>query len=84
MTRYDIAKRNEKALREISAAGLKISDARGLAIYEDIMRLSREGFKMTYCVYYASERYGMSEPNVWRLIQHFRTEVDVVAAAIAE
>lgn len=74
-TRADIARRYGEVLRACASAGVRVEDWRNVQIYDDIMRLRRDGLKMEYCVNYASEQYAISTARVWRLLRHMKARV---------
>ena len=74
-TRADVARKYAEVLRDCATAGVRVEDWRNVIIYDDIMRLRRDGLKMEYCVNYASETYAVSTARVWRLLRHMKARV---------
>lgn len=74
-TRYEVARQYAPLLRELATAGVSVDDWRSVAIYEEVMRLRRDGLKMEYCVTYVSSVFAISEARVWRTIRRMRTKI---------
>ena len=67
MTRYELIKAAESILRMCDNAGIAPSEARYLPVYEDWLRLTREGHKKVWILAYLSQQYGISEATVKRI-----------------
>jgi hypothetical protein len=67
MTRYELIKAAESILRMCDNAGIAPSEARYLPVYEDWLRLTREGHKKVWIMAYLSQQYNISEATVKRI-----------------
>lgn len=67
MTRYELIKAAESILRMCDNAGIAPSEARYLPVYEDWLRLTREGHKKVWILAYLSQQYNISEATVKRI-----------------
>lgn len=72
---YEAISFNREILERLSKCGVKIEDCHWLELYEDFNKLVAEGNKVTYAVAVMSERYGISERQVYKIIKRFRNTV---------
>ena len=74
MTIYEILSFHRELLRRLCNVGIKPSDYRFVALYEDYMRTKREGDKTTYIVAILAERYAVCERKVYDIIRRMSAE----------
>ena len=74
MTIYEILSFHRELLRRLCNVGIKPSDYRFVALYEDYMRMKREGDKTTYIVAILAERYAVCERKVYDIIRRMSAE----------
>lgn len=75
MKQYQAMKKCSRTLRRLALAGVSMTDVLWLEVYEEWLRLKREGHKVTYIVYYLSDQYGLSEMSVYRLVKRMERKV---------
>lgn len=71
-TVYDIVKANANVLHQLTSAGASAEDYKNIPLYEEFVRLTRDGLKTTYVVIHLCQEYELSERSVWRIIERFR------------
>lgn len=75
MKAFELLTINQGILQLMKDASLDISDIKYLPMYQDYVRLVKEGHKKTYIVQYLSDEYEISCRNVYRVIEKFSAEV---------
>lgn len=68
MTQYEALRFAESALRMLTDGGVDAKDVKYLDMYDDFVRLSGEGHKRTYIMYYLAERYGCDRATIYRVV----------------
>lgn len=74
MNIYEAIKINEKFLKLMSKYGIKANDYKYIELYEDYKKMKAGGDKVTYISSVMSNKYGMSERSVFRIISRFGKE----------
>ena len=72
MTIYEILSFNRELLRRLCEAGIKPDDYRFAGLYEDYIRMKRDGEKTTYIVAVLADRYGVCERKVYGIIRRLQ------------
>ena len=62
-------------VEKILTTGINLNDIQYLDLYNDYVRMKKEGHKVTYLVAYLSEQYEVSERKVYQLVRSFESEV---------
>lgn len=75
MKAFELLALNQGILKLMKNASLDISDIKYLPMYQEYVRLAKEGHKKTYIVQYLSDVYEISCRNVYRVIDKFSSEV---------
>ena len=75
MTRYELMKATESVLRMCDEAGIDPKEARYLPVYEEWVRLNKEGHKKVWILAYLSQQHSISEATVKRIARKFRKKV---------
>ena len=76
----DLVKFSGEMLKRLHDFGISTDDYQYMQMYEDFERMRLEGHKTTYIVAYLSERYGMCERKVYKIVRRFRQECQIGAA----
>ena len=71
-TVYNLVKANADVLKKLTSAGASAEDYKNIELYEEFVRLTREGLKTTYVVVHLCQEYELSERSVWRIVERFR------------
>lgn len=72
---YEAISFNREILERLSTCGVKVEDCRWLDLYNDFNKMVANGDKVTYAVAVMSERYNISERQVYKIIKRFRSTV---------
>lgn len=75
MTRYELIKAAESVLTICDGAGISPNEVRYLAVYEDWVRLTKEGHKKVWILAYLTQHYGISEATIKRIARKMRKKV---------
>ena len=65
-------------LKRLHESGIRIDDYKYLGLYEEYVAMRKKNEKMTYCVAYLSDKYGLCERKVYKVISHFETTAENV------
>lgn len=71
MTLYEILNFNKEMLQKLQSLGVKIEDCRYIELYDDYIRMYRQGDKVTYIVSVLAANYGICERKVYAIIKLF-------------
>lgn len=71
MTIYELLKFIGEPLERLTSAGVKSSDYKYVALYEDYVEARKTGEKVGYVVAILAERYGVSERTVYDVVKRF-------------
>jgi hypothetical protein len=71
MTVYELIKTLESSVRMLDKAGVTVNDIRYLEMFEDYVRLKKEGHKSVYIIGWLSDVYDISESTVWKWIRRY-------------
>ncbi len=71
MTLFEILNFNKELIDRLVSIGFKLEDLRYIELYSDYERMRKQGDKVTYIVSYLSEKYGVSERNIYKIIKRF-------------
>lgn len=75
MTHYELIKAAESILRMCDAAGIVPSEVKYLSVYEDWVRLTKEGHKKVWILAYLSQQYDISEATIKRIARKMAKRV---------
>lgn len=75
MTRYELIKSAESILKICDAEGIVPNEARYIAVYEDWVRLTKEGHKKVWILAYLAQQYQISEATIKRIARKFAKRV---------
>ncbi len=69
MTHYELLKSAATICKILASNKVKTADVCFVPLYEEYERMKGEGHKMTYIVFYLSEKFDVSEAAVYRIIK---------------
>lgn len=75
MTNYELLKVNESVCRAVVINGVCVEDVQHVEMYENFIRMEREGHKKTFIVAYLCEQYGVSEATIYRVASRMSRNV---------
>ena len=67
----DLVKFSGEMLKRLHDFGITTDDYRYLPLYDDFERMRSEGNKTTYIVAILSQRYGICERKVYKVVRRF-------------
>lgn len=76
----EILKLGQNILKTLQKARIRIEDVRYIGLYEDYQSIMNDGYKKSYAIAVLSERYNISERQVYYLLKRFETDCKVDAA----
>ena len=71
MTVYELIKTLESSVRILDKAGVTVNDVRYLEMFEDYVRLKKEGHKTVYVIGWLAEVHNISESTVWKWVRRY-------------
>ena len=75
MNGYELLKVGSALLDAMAKVGLNVSDAKYIYMYEDYLAMTEEGHKKIYIVSKLSEKYQISERNIYYIIHKLSSSV---------
>ena len=75
MTQYELLKTAESLLVVLMSNDVDANDVKYLEMYQEYMRLKKEGHKVCYVVYYLSQQYECSEATVYRVVKRMTQKI---------
>lgn len=77
MIAYELLTANKSLLEHMISLSVDVADVRHLDMYREYLRLSGEGHKKTYIIQYLSDEYGVSDRNIYRVIDKLSATIDL-------
>lgn len=77
MTRYEIIKMNEQLFKLMKKNSIDIGDVQYLALFEEYKRMKAKKHKVSYIVYFLSDKYDVTERGIYKIIKRFGERVKV-------
>jgi hypothetical protein len=77
---FEALKIGRELLKMLHDSCIKIEDCRYIGLYDDYLELVGKGHKKAYVVAVLSERYGISERKVWKILSSFGKDCTIGAA----
>lgn len=77
MKQYDLIKSAASILNIFAKNNIDIKDVHYLKLYEDYVRLKREGHKITYIVYYLVQQYSVAPATVYRIAKRMERDLSL-------
>ena len=75
----EILKLGQIWLKLLQKSCIKIDDLQYLPMYDDYNRLVKKGYKKSYAILHLSEKYGVSERQVYYLLKKFSSDCTICA-----
>lgn len=72
MTTFDVICFNQELMDRMNKLGIKLNDTQYMELYKEYSRMLENNEKTTYIVRALSERYNVSERNVYKIIKRFK------------
>lgn len=70
---------NRELLKRLQAVGIRLEDTQYIDLYTDYIRLLNQGEKVSYVVAMLSEKYSVSEREVYTLVKRFQSDCKMTA-----
>ena len=77
MTVYEFILLNRYMLDAINNASIELKDIKYICLFEEYNKMLSEGFKMTFSISSLSEKYSVSERQVYRIINKFSKSIEL-------
>lgn len=77
MTRYEIIKLNEQLFRLLNDNGIDTKDLNYLPMVEEFRKMKSKKHKVNYIVVYLSNKYGITERGIYKIVKRFGERVKV-------
>ena len=75
MKTYELIIFHKELLERVSAAGIRLDDARYAGLYAEYAAMRQEGGKVSYIVALLAGKYRVSERKVYNIIKKMETDV---------
>lgn len=72
---YELLSFNKELLFKIHIAGLKVDDYKYVNLYTEYLHLKNEGEKVTYIINHLSDKYAVSERQVYSIVRRMQKEI---------
>lgn len=77
MRTYEFVMTHKDVLEQMANLSIKPNDVKYLELYQEYMRLDKEGHKKTYIIQYLSDEYNVDERTIYRVVNRFSQEVEI-------
>lgn len=77
MTRYEIIKLNEQLFRLLNDNGIDTKDLNYLPMVEEFRKMKSKKHKVNYIVAYLSNKCGITERGIYKIVKRFGERVKV-------
>ena len=78
MTVFDLIKVYEGPINVLNDANVNLSDVRYIKLFNEYLRMQKEGHKLTYIVAFLVDEYSVGQATVYRIIEKFSKPVKVL------
>ena len=78
MTVFDLIKVYEGPINVLNDANVNLSDVRYIKLFNEYLRMKKEGHKLTYIVAFLVDEYSGGQATVYRIIEKFSKPVKVL------
>ena len=78
MTVFDLIKVYEGPINVLNDANVNLSDVRYIKLFNEYLRMKKEGHKLTYIVAFLVDEYSVGQATVYRIIEKFCKPVKVL------
>lgn len=77
MTRYEIIKINQHLFQILNNNGIDTKDLQYLQMVEEYKQLKSKKHKVNYIVCFLSEKYGITERGIYKIVKRFGERIKV-------
>lgn len=77
MTVFDLIKVYEGPINVLNDANVNLSDVRYIKLFNEYLRMKKEGHKLTYIVAFLVDEYSVGQATVYRIIEKFSKPANV-------
>ena len=78
MTVFDLIKVYEGPINVLNDANVNLSDVRYIKLFNEYLRMKKEGHKLTYIVAFLVDEYSVGQATVYRIIEKLSKPVKVL------
>ena len=76
MTRAEIVEFNKEILQKLKNAGIRLEDYKHCDLYRDYVEMSRTERNRKVIILTLSQRYGITDRQVYNIINHLKSSVN--------
>lgn len=76
---YEILSLNPQFLKMLHKFGIRIDDYQWIDLYREYMQMRDNGEKIVFIVAFLSDKYGICERKVYKLIKHMERDCQIGA-----
>lgn len=77
MTKYELLKACSSVCNTMTRNGVNAADCKYIDMMDDYLRMTQEGQKVSWVVFYLAGQYGVSEPTVYRIVKRLSEECEL-------
>ncbi len=81
---YELLSFNRELIDKIYSAGIKVEDYRYVDLYMEYQHLKDRGDKVTYIVTHLSEKYSISERQVYSIVNRMQRDITTASSVQLE
>ena len=75
---FDLIMVYEGPINVLNDANVNLSDVRYIKLFNEYLRMKKEGHKLTYIVAFLVDEYSVGQATVYRIIEKFSKPVKVL------
>lgn len=75
MTKYEIIKAHSEFFRILNTNGIDPKEVQYIPLVDEYKAMKAKRHKTCYIVYYLSDKYGISERSVYKIVKRFSKKV---------
>lgn len=77
MTKYELLKTCQSVCAALTKNGVSAADCKYIDMVADYLRMTGEGQKVSWVVYYLSQQYDVGEATIYRVVKKLTEKCDV-------
>lgn len=77
MTKYELLKTCASVCEMLNKNGIHATDVRYVEMMADYLRMTGEGQKTSWVVYYLSQQYGVGEATIYRITKKLAGDCNI-------
>ncbi len=69
MTNYELLIMNRSMVEVLLSNHININDVQNLQIYEQFMKMKKQGHKVTYITVFLAHKYGLTDRGIYKIVK---------------